>query len=164
MARTDIFLKIDGIDGESEDGKHKDWIDVLSWSFGATQQGSASYGGGMGTGKVNMGDFHFTMKMNKASPNLFLACCNGKVLKAHLKARKPTGTGGQDPFLEVKFTDIIISSYQTGGSEGGDNVPTESISFNFSKVEMGYKFQDTKSGALRQGPQIAYDVKKNEGA
>ena len=36
MAAVDYFLKFDGIKGESADVKHKDEIDVESWSWGET--------------------------------------------------------------------------------------------------------------------------------
>ena len=69
----DAFLKIDGIDGESKDERHPNEIEVLSFSWGESNSGSAATGGGAGAGKVAMQDFHFTMKLNKASPQLFLA-------------------------------------------------------------------------------------------
>ncbi len=67
---VDYFLKIDGIPGESKDHKHKDEIDILSWSWGESQTGTMRTGGGGGAGKVNMQDFHFVMKVNKATPKL----------------------------------------------------------------------------------------------
>ena len=72
MAAIDYFLKLDGISGESKDSKHKDWIDVLAWSFGESNPGTLGTGGGGGAGKVQMQDIHFTTKVNKASPTLML--------------------------------------------------------------------------------------------
>lgn len=165
MASTDYFLKIDGIDGESEDKNHSKEIDVLSYSFGASNTGTSSYGGGAGSGKVNMQDFHFTMKHNKASALLFLACANGKVIpKAVLSLRKPTGDGGQKEFLVYTFSDLMISSYSSGGQGSGDPIPTESISFNFVKIEMGYKPQNTKTGALDPEIKHGWDLKANDKA
>ena len=80
MAQVDYFLKLDGIPGESVDSKHKDEIDIMSFSFGETQTGTA-LGGGGGAGKVQMQDFHFTMRTSKASPKLFLACASGEHIK-----------------------------------------------------------------------------------
>ncbi|HYP13120.1 MAG TPA: type VI secretion system tube protein Hcp, partial [Bryobacteraceae bacterium] len=65
---VDVFLKVKGIEGESADSKHPNEIDVLSYSWGVSQTGTASYGGGMGAGKANFGDFNFMMRMNKATP------------------------------------------------------------------------------------------------
>ena len=71
MAAVDYFLKLDGIEGESKADKHTNEIDVLSFSWGATQTGTFASGtGGGGAGKVSMQDFHFTMEHSKASPAL----------------------------------------------------------------------------------------------
>jgi type VI secretion system secreted protein Hcp len=77
----DSFLKIDGIPGESLDQKHKGEIEVLSFAFGAANTGSPRGGGGGGAGKVAFNDFHFVHRLDKASPNLLLACANGKHLR-----------------------------------------------------------------------------------
>lgn len=55
-ASADYFLKIEGVDGESKDDKHKGQIETSSYSWGATQTGSAHVGGGLGSGKANMQD------------------------------------------------------------------------------------------------------------
>jgi len=82
MAAVDYFLKLDGIQGESKADKHTDEIDVLSFSWGATQSGTFAGGGGGGAGKVAMQDFHFTMLHSKASPALMLACAQGDHIKS----------------------------------------------------------------------------------
>ena len=86
MAAFDYFLKIDGIAGESVDSKHKDEIDVLSWSWGESNPAPASPGGGGGAGKVQMNDLHVSANLTKAGPQLLLACASGK----HLKSAVPT--------------------------------------------------------------------------
>ena len=70
MAAVDFFIKFDGIKGESADAKHKDEIDVESWSFGETNAIGGGAGGGGGAGKASFQDFHFTMHLNRASPAL----------------------------------------------------------------------------------------------
>src|SRR3977135_2623830 len=118
MAVFDAFLKIDGIEGESADAKHKGEIDLHSFSWGESNAGTFSVGGGGGAGKVSMQDLHFTMKINKASPKLFLACASGEhIKKATLTCRK--AGKDQQEFLKYDMNDILISSYQTGGSSGG---------------------------------------------
>ena len=74
---VDMFIKIDGIKGESKDKKHKDEIDVLAWSWGMSQSGTFHTGGGGGAGKVNVQDLSFTKWVDKASAALMLCCCNG---------------------------------------------------------------------------------------
>ena len=115
MAVVDYFLKIDGIEGESQDDKHKNEIDVDSWSWGETNSGDAAARGGMGAGKVTLQDFHFVMKVNKATPKLMEACATGEhVKKAVLTCRKAGKQ--QQEYLKVTLNDLIVSSYQTGGS------------------------------------------------
>ena len=114
MAAVDYFLKLDGIEGESQDDKHKGDIDVESWSWGESQSGTHSGGGGGGAGKVQMQDFHFVMKVNKSSPKLLLACATGDhIKKAVLVCRKAGKT--QQEFLKITMSDLLVSSFQTGG-------------------------------------------------
>jgi type VI secretion system secreted protein Hcp len=160
MASVDYFLKIDGIEGECTDSKHKNEIDLESWSWGETQSGSHSFGGGGGAGKVQMQDFHFVMKINKASPKLFLACATGEHIKKAVLTCRKAGKEQQE-FLKVEFSDLLISSYQTGGSGHGDIVPTDQISFNFSKIEMDYKEQKA-DGSLGGSQKKGYNLKENK--
>jgi type VI secretion system secreted protein Hcp len=157
---VDYFLKIEGIDGESKDDKHKGTIDLQSWSWGETQSGAHSGGGGGGAGKVSMQDFHFVMSHNKASPKLMLACATGQhIPKATLTCRKAGGK--QEEFLKITFQDLLVSSYQTGGSAHGDAVPSDQISINFSKIEFEYKEQNEK-GAVGSPVKAGYDLKANK--
>jgi type VI secretion system secreted protein Hcp len=157
---TDYFLKIDGIPGESQDHKHKDEIELSSFSWGETNAGSFAAGGGGGAGKVSMQDFHFVMNVNKASPKLFLACATGQHIKeATLVARK--AGGDQQEFLKWTFNDLLVSSYQHGGSSGSDALPTDQVSLNFAKVKVEYKPQN-KDGTLGGAIPAGYDLKANK--
>jgi type VI secretion system secreted protein Hcp len=135
---VDFFLKIDGIPGESHDSKHKDEIDVLSWNWGANNTGTMAGGGGGGAGKVSMHDFHFTMKMNKATPKLMLACATGEHIKKAVMIARKAGKEQQE-YMKIVLSDFLVANYQTGGSS---EEPIESISINFAKIEMEYKPQD----------------------
>jgi type VI secretion system secreted protein Hcp len=160
MAAVDYFLKLDGIQGESKDHKHKDEIDLESWSWGASQTGTHSAGGGGGAGKVAMQDFHFVMKINKASPKLFLACANGEHIKSGVLTCRKAGKEQQE-FLIVKFTDVIVSSYQTGGSGAADIIPMDQIALNFAKIEVEYKEQKA-DGTVAMAAKAGYDLKLNK--
>lgn len=152
----DYFLKLDGIDGESMADKHENEIDLLSFSWGATQTGTFAAGSGGGAGKVSVQDFHFTMKVNQASPALLLLCCTGEhIAKGTLTCRKAGKL--QQEYLKWKFTDLIVSSFQTGGSTHGDEIPTDQISLNFAKIEYGYAKQK-KDGSLDGMKWKSYDV------
>lgn len=159
MAQVDYFLKIDGIEGESTDDKHKNEIDVLSWSWGETNSGAHGFGGGGGAGKVAMQDFNFVMTFNKASPKLMLNCATGAHIdNAVLLCRKAGGE--QQEYLKITFSDLLVSSYQTGGSSG-DVIPVDQISLNFTKIEFEYKPQK-EDGELGSAIKSGYDVKANK--
>lgn len=156
---ADMFLKIDAIDGESLDHGHKNEIELLSFAFGATQPGSAGHGGGSGIGKVQVQDFHFSKYFDKASPKLFEACATGKhTPKVVLTCRKAGGT--QQEYLKITLSEVIVSSIQNSGS-GGDSLPTESVTLNFSKIEIEYKPQDEKGG-LGGVVKAGWDLTKNQ--
>jgi type VI secretion system secreted protein Hcp len=160
---VDMFLKIKGdpYAGESMDKKHKGEIDVMSFAWGESNAGSAGYGGGAGSGKVNMQDFSFTMKTCKASPNLALACATGEhIPEATLTVRK-AGKEQQD-FLIVKFTDLLVSSFQISSS-AGEELPVESISLNFGKIEVSYSPQKA-DGTLDAAVKMSYNVQENAAA
>ena len=153
---SDIFLKIDGIDGESADGKHKDEIDILSWSIGANNAGSMAHGGGGGSGKVAYQDLTISKRVDKASPKLLECCSNGKhIKKIVLVARKQGET--QLEYLKVTLSDVLVSSFQQGGSEEA----SESVAFNFSHIEYVYIPQNA-SGAGGGNTAMKWNIKKNE--
>jgi len=146
----DIFIKIDGIPGESTDREHKDEIEVSSYSWGESNTGAHAFGGGGGAGKVSMQDLHFTTSVSKASPSLMLHCATGQHIKnAILTVRKAGSEGGGFDFLKITLTDVLISSFQESGSEGGD-LPQESISMVYGTIKVEYKQQkpDGSAGAV----------------
>ncbi len=160
MADSDFFLKIDGIDGSSSDHKHKGWIELESWSWGAS---NATYGhgtGGHGAGKVNVQDVHFVMKTNKASAKLMLACASGQHIKeAILDCCKAGGT--KESYLKYDMKDVFVTSYQQGGSGHSDIVPTDQVSLSFAKINIEYKEQDAK-GATTGSVKVGWDVPANK--
>jgi len=156
MARSDIFLKLDGIDGESQDQAHKNEIEVESYSMGVVNAGA---GGGAGAGKAMVNDAHFTWKVNKASPNVFIACCAGRpIATATITVRK----AGETPleYETIKLTGVFVSSFSKATHNDGE-IGMESVSLTFSKVEYTYKPQ-TKAGAADAAITKSYDVKANK--
>jgi type VI secretion system secreted protein Hcp len=158
-----IFLKIDGIDGESHFDGHKGEIDVLSWSWGVSQSATTHTGGGGGSGKANVSDLSFVHSVDLASPNLLKNCFTGKHIGSALLTVRKAGGDKSLPFLTIKMSDIIISSVSDGGSDGGGERPTESVSLNFAKVEVNYKQQDEK-GAEKKAIPITLNIKENTAA
>ena len=136
---SDIFAKIGDIKGESLDSKHKDEVEVLSWSWGVTQSGTMAQGGGGGTGKASFNDFNFTHQIDKASPVLLKACATGEHIKEATITVRKAGKGQQE-FLVIKMNDIIITGVHPGGT-GGDGGLMENVSLQFAKVDLEYKPQ-----------------------
>jgi type VI secretion system secreted protein Hcp len=154
---SDYLLEIDGIKGESQDKKHKDTIEVESFSWGASQPGSFASGSGGGAGKVAFQDLHFTSTVNKASPLIAKACATGQhIKKAVLFVRKAGGS--QEDYYSVTLEDVLISSYQSGGHGGSNALPTDQFALNFAKIKFVYQPQDAK-GKLGGAVPFEYDLK-----
>ncbi len=159
MAQVDYFLKIDGIAGESTDDKHKGEIELASFSWGETQQAAAAGRGGAGAGKVAMPDFHFVMRVNKASPLLMLACASGQHLKSAVLTARKAGKGALE-FLVYKLSDLLVSSYQTAPSPE-DAYPLDQVSFKFGQIQVEYRPQDA-TGKPAASVKAGWDVKSNK--
>ncbi len=157
---VDMFIKIDGIKGESKDDKHKEDIDVLAWSWGMSQSGSFHTGGGGGAGKVNIQDLSFTKWVDIATPVLMLSCSNGEHIKeAVLEVRKAGKT--PLPYIIITMKKIIVSSISTGGSGGEDRL-TENVSLNFAEVEFKYVEQSEK-GDEKSKKTYKWNIEENKG-
>jgi type VI secretion system secreted protein Hcp len=127
-----MFLKIDGIDGDSSAVKHKGEIEILSFSWGLSQQGSSSSGGGGGAGKVVSQDFTIVTQVSSSSPQMMEKCCTGQHIPSVSLTLATKET--KQEYLKIKLTDVLISSYQTGASGGGDAV--DQVSFNFRGLDV----------------------------
>ena len=155
---VDMFVKIDGVEGDSQDDKHAKSIDIMSWSWGLTQSGNTHLGPGSGAGKVAVQDVSFVKYTDGATAALVKFCMNGKHFKeAQLIVRK----AGEHPleYLIVKMEDLIVSSVQTGGSQG-EEMLTENVTLNFAKAFLGYTPQN-KDGTGAAQKKAGWDIPKN---
>ncbi|MSP26924.1 MAG: type VI secretion system tube protein Hcp [Methylococcales bacterium] len=158
----DMFLKIEspGIKGESQDDKHKGEIDVLAWSWGASNSGNAHYGGGAGAGKVNVQDISLTKYIEKSSTDLMLSTCNGQHHATVTLVVRKAGTKPVE-YLKITLTEVLITSLSTGGSGGEDRL-TENITLNFAKFKVEYtpqKADGTSEAVQTVGWDIAANIK-----
>jgi type VI secretion system secreted protein Hcp len=157
VVASDIFAKLGDIKGESLDDKHKDEIEVLSWSWGVQNTaGGPGAGAGAGAGRPSFHDFSFTHKIDKASPALMKACATGVHLKDATITHRKAGKGQQE-FLIFKLNDVIITGV-TPADSGGEGGGTESVSLTFAKVDLEYKPQKA-DGSLDAGVHFKYDLK-----
>jgi type VI secretion system secreted protein Hcp len=157
MAAVDMFLKLDGIKGESQDHKHKDEIHIESFSWGMNQTGAHGTGGGGGAGKVAVHDISITKHVDKSSPSLMLACCGGKHIPNGLITVRKAGEKPLE-YLKIKLTDILVSGIQEAGH--GSDLLTENVTLNFAKFHVEYQEQSS-DGSGKPGGEMGWDVKAN---
>jgi len=156
----EYFLKLDGIKGEALASKHKDEIELHSFSWGASNP-TTVHGSGLSAGKVAIHDFTVSKPVDKASAKLLEMCCSGKHIKdGYLYCAKSTGDKHPGDYLTIKFEQVHVAGWSTGGSHG-DAIGVESVTFAFGKFELDYKIQDDK-GNLTAAGNAKYDITKRE--
>jgi type VI secretion system secreted protein Hcp len=148
MADTYFFLKLDGIDGESQDTDHSGEIDVMSFSEGITNAGSYDSGTGGNTGQAYYADLNLTKYVDKASPTLRQYCGLGTAIdKAVISCNKQAGDKKVE-YLKVTLHNVVITSIQGSGSGGSTDPIMESLSLNFAGIEYDYTQQSNTGDAL----------------
>jgi type VI secretion system secreted protein Hcp len=155
---SDIFAKIGDIKGESLDSKHKDEVEVLSFSWGVTNDATIKTGGGSGAGKATFHDLSFVHAIDKASPGLLKACATGSHLKEATITHRKAGKGQQE-YLIIKMNDVIITGVSL--SDSSDAGGSENVTMAFAKVDFEYKPQNS-AGSLDPGIHFKYDIKANK--
>lgn len=158
----DAFLKIATVPGESTDDKHAEWIEVLSYSWSASQAagGSASATGSHAGQRVDIHDFSVVKQLDKASPKLFLSCCSGEHI-ADVTLELCKAGGDKQKYMTYKLNDVLVSSIRPGGSsQGSDALPLEEVSFRFAKVQLEYIPID-KGGKPQGQVPAGWDLAKN---
>jgi type VI secretion system secreted protein Hcp len=155
---SDIFAKIGDIKGESLDSKHKDEIEVLSFSWGVTNPANIKASGGGGAGKATFTDLSFLHSIDKASPNLLKACATGAHLKEATITHRKAGKGQQE-YLIIKMNDVIVTGVALADSSGVAG--SETVSMAFAKVDLEYKPQKP-DGSLDAGIHFKFDIKANK--
>lgn len=161
----DAFMKIATIDGESQDAKHKKWVELLSYSHGVSQQagGARSTSGAASGGRTDHQDFHVTKLLDAATPKLNLACSNGEHIK-EVKIELCRATKEKELFMSYVLADVIVTSVQVGGSsQGHDVVPVEQVTFNYAKITWEYKQLDHETGKPIGNVGANWSTKENKG-
>ena len=157
FAAVDMFLKIEGVEGESTDKVHGKEIDVLFLNWSSAMQSSRA--GAAGTVKASGEDVSVTKYIDKATPKLFESLATGKHI-AEVKIVVRSSGGNPVEYLKYTLRDVMISSYSTGGSSSEDR-PTETISLNFAQIKMSYVGQDAK-GSPGAAVEFGWDLKANK--
>jgi type VI secretion system secreted protein Hcp len=156
---SDAFLSVDGIKGESTDAYHKDEIELVGWSWGATEVLILSGGGGATAGKPKFTDLVVTKAVDKASPLLLRACLKGKHIKEVVLTQRKPGTGKLN-FLAITLKDVLVTSLNDVESNAAPR-PMETVQFNFTKVI--YEFVPQKPNGQPDTPvTVRWDVAANK--
>jgi len=161
----DCFLEIDGIPGESTDDRHKDWIEILSYSHGISQpaSGSLSSGGARSAERSDHEDFTVVKTLDIASPKLALYCCNGTHI-ATVTLELCRAEEDKQKYMEYKMEDVIVSSVRPSGStQGGEDRPLEEVSFTYGKITWKYTETDPKTGKPKGDVEAYWDLVANKG-
>ena len=156
---VDMFMKIDGASGESKDANHKNWTDIVSFSWGATQPGSLASGGGLGAGKASFNDLHVVARIDKAAPAVMKHCASGKHLsRVELSVCK---AGGQQvEYTKITLEDVLVSSVQLSGELNQEAVLVN-FAFQAAKVKQQY-WEQTEQGGKGAESLVAWDIKQNK--
>ena len=153
---TDIFAKLGDIKGESVDSKHKDEIEVLSFSWGLANTPSGSGSGA--AGKATFQDLSIVHTVDKASPGLMKACATGKHLPEAMITQRKAGKG-QHEYLIIKMNDVLVTS--VANDNPSSQLGTETVTIAFSKIHLEYKPQKA-DGSLDAAVFFKYDLKSHK--
>lgn len=155
------FAKYDGVDGESRDAHHNNWIDVLSLDWGAYHPGSGSTGQSRRRASAVVEDLVLTIEYEKASPKLLEKCLKGGVVPKLEVELTATYGGARATYLRYELKNVMVTSYQinaSGSDEAGP--PTVVIGNNFEEIKVTYtEFDD--EGSNRGNVETEYKVEKD---
>lgn len=154
---VDYFLELEGIQGESQDEKFKNQIQLLSWSWGASNVSSVSGTGGSGAGKVDVSDFSCMTNFDKATPKFFKSVTKGTHIAKGVLSAVKSGANGK-PYLKVNFAEIFVTGLQMSASS---EIPSVSLSFTYNEIGIDYSVQSEK-GVLTSTGEIKFNVKQNK--
>ena len=105
---VDFFLKLEGIDGQSNDKGHSNWIEVMEVAHGAMQNVSMQRGADV-SGRGQFIPFKFVHPVDKATPKLQQFCMNGqKIAKAEFASCRAIA-GVQVPVYEIKMENVKVA-------------------------------------------------------
>lgn len=159
----DMFLKIEGIPGESTDDKHGEWIEILSYNWGVSQSGTGdmSSGGLRSAERSDYSDFSIVKTLDKASPKLALFCCSGTHIE-EIIIELCRATGDKQEFMVYEMTDVIVSSVSASGS-AGEALPLEEVTFAYGRIEWTYTEFDPETDAAKGDVKAHWNLETNSG-
>lgn len=155
----DMFLKISGIDGESQDASHQGEIDVMSWSWEVSQKANLHAGSGGGVGKATVEDFEFVHYIDRATPNLIQYCLTGKHISDVVFVVRKAGDKPLE-YMTLTMSDVIVTKVSPEGKGMAEERPTERVRLAFSRLKQEYVVQNAQGGSAG-AITSSFDIKKN---
>ena len=155
------YIKFEGVSGEAQDKDHKEWSDILSFQQGLHQPGSGATGPTRRRGDVIVEDLHVTKELDKASPKIAESICKGKVFpKVEIDVTASFTDSGRVTYYRYELTNVLVTSYNVGGSGQAEDVPMEDFSLNFEEIKVTYS--EVGPDGKSKG-NVAYQWKVEEG-
>jgi len=158
----DAFMKITGVDGESQDAMHTNWIELLSFSLGVNQPKSVvSSAGSLAAERADFHDFRITKVVDKATPKLWTACAGGDHFN-EVKIEICRAGGDKVKYMEYKMTDVLATSVRKGADTRQETLPVEEVTFSYGKIELNYTETDKATGKGKGQVAAGWDLKTNK--
>ncbi len=156
------YIKFEGVEGEAQDKDHKNWSDLLSFSQGMTQPGGGATGATRRRGDVIVEDISLVKELDKSSPKIAEAVCKGKVFpKVEIHLTASIADAGRVTYYVYELKNVLVTSYNIGGSGQAEDVPTENFSLNFEEIKTTYTEYDS-AGKKKGNVEYSWKVEEAE--
>ncbi|MBP1203650.1 type VI secretion system secreted protein Hcp [Duganella sp. 1411] len=144
----DVYLRIDGIKGESNDDRHKDWIECKSvrWELSQPKSATASTSGGHTAERSEHGDIVISKLADLSSPLLLQNCSSGKTIaSATIEFMRADAMGERVKYFEIALENVLIGGVSPRVCEG--DILGEHVALKYSKIKWRYTRQDISGGS-----------------
>jgi type VI secretion system secreted protein Hcp len=156
---TDMFLKLSGITGESNDSKHGGELDIVSWEWGMKHSGTLHSGTSRRRARVSVNNLTCIKVVDKASPALMKKCLNGEVIPEGILTCRKAGDKVVEYYV-LTLTNTLIMGIFAGTNQGNDE-QVEKLELNFEKFKVAYTAQDSKGRSMGVS-EVTWSISENE--
>ncbi|MCC5810924.1 MAG: type VI secretion system tube protein Hcp [Ectothiorhodospiraceae bacterium] len=157
-----IFMKYDGITGESSDSNHGGWMDIQSLQWGVQRRitSNSSTQNDRESSNAEIGDLQIVRTMDSATPSLFVESCCGKGKDVVIHLTKTGSGSGTDVYMEYTLKNALITNYTVNANAQSNERPTENLTISFIDIEVKYTpYKD--DGSADASIAVGYDTATN---
>lgn len=156
------YIQLPGIDGEVDDADHKKWVEVQAISLPIHRSISSDARGiGRQNGETSLGDLVVTKTWDTSTPKFAAYCASGKFLDTVTVHLCSNLSGKNVVNMELKLTNVVVSSYSYSATGDQSPVPSECVTLNYTKIEWKYNKYDEMGNSAGSVP-ASYDSESNE--